>query len=96
MWGDEGLRFTLPWVKRAWPSDWEEDEIVANCSWLRKQASGVYALKTHELRSHAGLRQALRTCVFPPLLLATEHAEAGKGDAGDAVVRVGWTEGLGS
>ena len=70
---DGHLRFRVPWTELARDAesgdvvDSEEVEIVANCTWLRSQAAGGFALKTHELRTHRDLRRALDTCRFPPL-----------------------------
>lgn len=80
--GDEHLRFQVPWLL----SDAEEDklkarlgrnklseedvlvDIEANCTWLRQQAIGAHAIKAHRLRTHAELRRALSRCTFPPLV----------------------------
>ena len=63
--GDEVMRFRIPYVERV-ADDIEEIEIEANCSWLRQQATGVFALKAHALRDHTELRHALSSCLFPP------------------------------
>ena len=50
--GDESLRFRVPWSQpiheHGQVVDYEEVELQANCcSFLRRQAAGVYALKAH-------------------------------------------------
>ena len=70
---DADVRFHIQWPISAIDAHaglWREERITANCSWLRRQAAGVFALKAAAFRQseeHRTLRFALRRCKFPQL-----------------------------